>query len=148
MSAAECESPPTKRRKVKAAAEPSRHATEAQRELQRTKAEQLWAMLLNWGDRGTGWTTYMGLSKELREECRIAFFGSMVEEVPYATIAASVRAYRRWKGWCGRNRHSEKEPAALVVTLFLRSLRARGPTAPHGVYTGLRFLQTHIGLPF
>ena len=61
------------------APEPSRHATEAQRNLQRIKAEQLWAMFTVWGDRGTRWASYAGLSKDLKEKYREAFFESMVE---------------------------------------------------------------------
>ena len=41
LAASECHSPPTKRRRMRVAPEPSRHETEAQRNLQRTKADQL-----------------------------------------------------------------------------------------------------------
>ena len=127
---------------MRVAPEPSRHATEAQCNLQRTKADQLWTLFVSWGDRGTRWSSYAVLSKDLKDKYREAFFENMVEEVPYDTVASGVRAYLRWRRWCSRNRHAEKEPAALVVPLFLRSLRAKGHTAPHGVYTGLRWLET------
>ena len=42
LAASECHSPPTKRRIIRVATEPSRHAAEAQRNLQRMKADQRW----------------------------------------------------------------------------------------------------------
>ena len=105
---------------------------------------ELWKFFLAPGSAGCLWEQFAALSPELQEEhARLTF--EAWSELPLASLRGAVACIRRWRLWAARRRAPWKAPLPIHVALWLRSLKPGGPTAAHGVYYSLRWLERNLG---
>ena len=138
--------PRQKFRRRRFVAEPITAPSDASKYAQ-PRADQLWLLFLQINDAGSLWNQYCTLSGPLQE----AFGQSKIESwlaCPTSTLSRAVNTASRWAAWCEQNGVSPWMPSALEVGLWLRSLRAKGPTAARGAFAALKWLQRHVGAPF
>ena len=104
----------------------------------------LWALFVDIGSDGLFWNSYASMHSDLRSEheclCRETW-----SELPASTLSNALSAMTRWKSWAVQRRIPWRLPLPTHVALWLRSLRDRGPTAPHGAFAMLRWVEKHLG---
>ena len=110
-------------------------------------AEKLWSLFIEIGVAGSLWAQFQGLSETLQLAFRESKLDSW-KQLPISSLSRAVSTANRWTTWCLQSGVLPWKPTPLEVGLWLRSLRRRGPTAPRGALTVLRFLQLHLGAVF
>ena len=139
----------TKRRRLKAVAanEAEVHLQSLQlreRKVVEAAASELWALFLEAGSHGSQWPDYTSLAESDKEQFAAMFFDDMCLVAP-PTLQAALRLMRRWRRHCADSNIEPWKPSSVHVALWLRSLKERGPTAPHGAYATLRWVEKKLG---
>ena len=105
----------------------------------------LWNLFLALGEAGAMHKDFVALSPASK-----VGFKDMVSagfrECPLSMLRAACGVLRRWRAWATLAEDACASPSAILVALWLRSLRSRGPTAAHGTLATLVWLEDHIGL--
>lgn len=65
-----------------------------------------------------------------------------------STLQGALRLVRRWRRHCEECKIEPWTPSGIHVALWLSSLKERGPTAPHGAFTTLQWLEKKLGINF
>lgn len=65
-----------------------------------------------------------------------------------SALQGALRLVRRWRRHCEDCKIEPWTPSSIHVALWLRSLKERGPTAPHGAYAALQWLEKKLGINF
>ena len=105
----------------------------------------LWAAFEAMGEAGNFWGDYMALSPATRPQFR-AMTAETLRECPLSTLRGACGVLKRWQAWALEAEAPWTNPSAIVVALWLRSLRTRGPTAAHGALRTLAWLELRIGM--
>ena len=107
-------------------------AKEASRALQLTSA--MWSLFVDVGACGHLWEPYACLHGDLHD-MHESMFKEAWADIPVSTLRTSLSVASRWKAWAVRLKVPWRKPSQAHVALWLRTLRSRGPTAPHGTLT-------------
>ena len=105
----------------------------------------LWELFSAIGPCGSLWDSYASLHGDLKADQK----GLMLEtwaELPVSSLTAALGVVTRWKSWAVQRKIPWRSPKASHVALWLRSLRVRGPTAAHGAFATMRWVEQHVGL--
>ena len=142
----------TKRRRLKAASvsETELHLQSLQlreRKVVEAAASELWALFLEVGAHGSQWSDYVALTPSDKEQFAAMFFDDMCL-VALPTLQAALRLMRRWRRHCAESNIEPWKPSSIHVAIWLRSLQERGPTAPHGAYATLKWVEKKLGFDF
>ena len=120
---------------------------ERDRAVAEAASSELWALFLEVASSGFHWHEYSLPSGDTKEQFAAMFFDDMCTIV-VTTLQAAIRLARHWRARCQDSNISPWTPSCIQVALWLRSLRERGPTAPHGAYSSLKWLENKIGINF
>ena len=109
------------------------------------RADILWQAFIAIGEHGALFANYAALNMTYSAHFHDMLLANF-KEVPLSTLRGVCSALRRWRDWAEQAEASWTAPTAILVALWLRSLRPRGPTAAHGALANLSWLEDRIGL--
>ena len=114
--------------------------------------KNLWDIFTSFGTHAERSKEYMALPSRLQKEARQYFFEHH-GEAALPTLTGIASAFRRWRQWVELDEQDSRKkmafmPTEMHVTLWLHSLRARGPTVPRSAYNSLKWLQVNFGASF
>ena len=118
-----------------------------ERKVVEAAVSELWALFLEVGARSSQWSDYVVLSPSDKEQFANMFFDDMCL-VALPTLQAALRLMQRWRRHCAESNIEPWQPSSIHVAIWLRSLKERGPTAPHGAYATLKWVEKKLGLDF
>ena len=104
----------------------------------------MYGLFLQAGQRGSRWMEVMDESEE--QERRKIFLSKFGKFTDPATLGSKTAAWRRWKEWSDEQGIDAYNPRELKVAEYIRSRSKGGPTAAHGVYQSLLWLETYVGI--
>eukprot|EP00435_Cladocopium_sp_Y103_P072039 s1255_g39.t1 len=110
-------------------------------------ASALWSLFLDIGACGRLWSEYVVLTPSDQQQFANMFFDEMCLVAP-TTLQAALRLMRRWRRHCEECEVEPWKSSSIHVAIWLRSLRERGPTAPHGAFSTLKWLEKKLGVDF
>ena len=114
--------------------------------------KNLWDIFTSFGVHAERSKEFMALPPRLQKEAKEYFFEHH-GEASLSTSTGITSAFRRWRQWIeldaqDAGRKMVFKPTEMHVTLWLHSLRARGPTVPRSAFNSLKWLQVNFGASF
>lgn len=100
------------------------------------------------GAGSTLWSSYVGLPTLALRRSWLKMLQDELADYDYRGLQQAMSTWRLWVSFCKANSCDELRFDVVRTGLFLSEARASGPTAAHGRFGRLRFLELHLGIPF
>ena len=114
----------------------------------RFEALNLINILRTLGAQSSLWQTMSTLPSEALQQQYLTVLTETLAQFDHRGLASVRAAWLRWSAWCSDHAHAPNRPSTALLTLFLDSVKSRGPSVAKGLLAKFKFLDHHLGAGF